>query len=217
MGTSQGTLPVQQSQSCNGTQSPGDPLSVCTEGKPTGAEEGAKRFKRVSNSEGNRGAFVWSSLPLKVEKWNHISPLTAAAALTPWVELLMMLCSVEVDRRGVPEACCFLSEIRLNRAALVHTHAWEKPGLPVTDHNLWALLCITASRFISHCRIKYMLFSERLNLPWGRFYAVEYLLTVAHCRLVLFWPLGMETKLHCACMLLSFLLFYGDSPLDQIP
>lgn len=114
---------VQQSLDSNGTQSPGNPLSVCTEGKLTGAE----RFKRVSNSEGNRGAFVWSSLPRKAEKWKHISPLTAAVGLTPCAELLMLLYGVEVDRRGVPEACCVLSEIRLNQAALVHTHAWEKP------------------------------------------------------------------------------------------
>ena len=59
----------------------------------------------------------------EVVKWKHISPLTATVDLTPCVELLMMLCSVEVDRRGVPKACCFLSEIRLNQAALVHTHA----------------------------------------------------------------------------------------------
>lgn len=59
----------------------------------------------------------------EVVKWKHISPLTATVDLTPCVELLMMLCGVEVDRGGVPKACCFLSEIRLNQAALVHTHA----------------------------------------------------------------------------------------------
>lgn len=58
---------------------------------------GAEGFKRVSNSEGNRAAIVWSSLPLKVEKWKHIFPLTAEVDLTPptphptSVELLMML------------------------------------------------------------------------------------------------------------------------------
>ncbi len=57
---------VQQSQDSNGTQSPGNPLSVCTGGNLTGAKERGERFKRVSNSEGNRGAFVWSSLPLKL-------------------------------------------------------------------------------------------------------------------------------------------------------
>lgn len=57
---------VHQSQDSNGTQSPGNPLSMCTEGKLTGAEERGERFKRVSNGEGNRGAFVWSSLPLKL-------------------------------------------------------------------------------------------------------------------------------------------------------
>lgn len=60
-----------------------------------GGLTGAEGFKRVSNSEGNRAAIVWSSLPLKVEKWKHISPLTAAVDLTlpppTSVELLMML------------------------------------------------------------------------------------------------------------------------------
>lgn len=115
---------MRRSQDSNGDTVTREPFEcVCVEGKLTGAEERVERIKRVSNSEGNRGAFVGSSLPLKVEKWKHISPLTAAVDLTPCVELLMMLCGVEVDRRGVPEACCFLSEIRLNQAALVHAHA----------------------------------------------------------------------------------------------
>lgn len=97
-------------------------MCVCTEGKLTGAEERGERFKRVSNSEGNRGAFVWSSATEGV-KWKPISLLTATVDLTPRVQLLMMLCCVEVDRGGVPKACCFLSEIRLNQAALVHSHA----------------------------------------------------------------------------------------------
>lgn len=96
-------------------------------------------------------------LATEVVKWKHISPLTATVDLTLWVELLMMLCGVEVDPRGVPKACCFLSEIRLNQAAVVHTHAWEKPRLPVTEHNLWALLCSTESRCISYCRIKFVI------------------------------------------------------------
>lgn len=64
----------------------------------------------------------------EVVKWKHISPLTATVDLTPCIELLMMLYSIEVDQGGVPKACCFLSEIRLNQAGLIHTHAWEKPG-----------------------------------------------------------------------------------------
>lgn len=51
---------------CNGTQSLGNPLNVCTEGKLTGAGERGERFKEASNSEGNGGAFVWSSLALKL-------------------------------------------------------------------------------------------------------------------------------------------------------
>lgn len=72
--------PVQQSLGSDGTHSQGNLLSVSMRGKLTGAQ----RFKRVSNSEGNRAAFVWSSLAPKVgKKWKHISPLTASVDLTP--------------------------------------------------------------------------------------------------------------------------------------
>lgn len=57
---------MQPFQGSNGTRSLGNPSSVRAEGKLTGAEERGERFKRVSNSGGNRGALVWSSLPLKL-------------------------------------------------------------------------------------------------------------------------------------------------------
>lgn len=113
-----GTLPivrcvVQQSWGGNGTQSPGNHLSVCTEEKLTGAEERAE----IQTSEQWWGK--WRSVCMdfpatEVAKWKHISPLTAAAEPTLWVELLVMLCVLEVEHWGVPEACCLLSKIRLN-------------------------------------------------------------------------------------------------------
>lgn len=59
----------------------------------------------------------------EVVKWKPISPLTATVDLTPLSLLLMMLCGAEVDHGAVPKACCFLSEIRLNQAAQIHSHA----------------------------------------------------------------------------------------------
>lgn len=70
---------------------------MCAGGTLTGTEG----FKRVSNSEGNRAAIVWSSLPLKVEKWKHISPLTAAVDLTPPRRAAYDV----VRRRGGPRGC----------------------------------------------------------------------------------------------------------------
>lgn len=145
-------------------------------------------------------------LATEVVKWKHISPLTATVDLTLWVELLMMLCGVEVDPRGVPKACCFLSEIRLNQAAVVHTHAWEKPRLPVTEHNLWALLCSTESRCISYCRIKFVILKISSTFSGG-FHAAEYLLTAAHCTLMHDWPLGMKKGIYSHVSQLTLCLF----------
>lgn len=83
---------LQQSQDRNGTQSLGNPLSVCTEGNLTGTEERGERFKRVSNSEGNRGALYgllchWSckmEAYFSPDSYSKFNPLSWAAYDVVW-------------------------------------------------------------------------------------------------------------------------------------
>lgn len=98
------------------------------------------------------------------DSWGRSNPPTPHPTS---VELLMMLWGVEVGRGGVPEAGCFLSEIRLNRSGSGSRSCLREARTP--RHWLQPLSSALAScsRLISYCRVK-CYFQKSLGRPLGR-------------------------------------------------